>query len=41
VEEVAPYAGTITVWNGEEKVTLGLRLAAKIRVRAVSQQATR
>jgi DtxR family Mn-dependent transcriptional regulator len=40
VEEVAPYAGTMTVWNGEEKVTLGLRLASKIRVRAASPQAT-
>ena len=38
VEEVAPYAGTMTVWNSEEKVMLGLRLAAKIRVREASPQ---
>ncbi|MDP2950682.1 MAG: metal-dependent transcriptional regulator [Chloroflexota bacterium] len=36
VQEVAPYAGTISVWNGDEKVTVGLRIAAKIRVRAAS-----
>ena len=41
VEEVAPYAGTMTVGDGDEKVTLGLRLAAKIRVRAASLQPTR
>jgi DtxR family Mn-dependent transcriptional regulator len=41
VEEMAPYAGTMTVWNGDEKVTLGLRIAAKIRVRAASPQPAR
>jgi len=38
VQEVAPYADTISVWNGDEKVTVGLRIAAKIRVRAASSQ---
>ncbi len=41
VEEVAPYAGTMTVGDGDEKVTLGLRLAAKIRVRVASPQPAR
>ncbi len=38
VEEVAPYAGTMTVRNEDEKVVLGLHIAAKIRVRAASAE---